>query len=490
MSSSGRLVLVIDDDPDFQALVSWMLEQRGYVSCAAGGVDELATVLGARVPQAILLDWQLKGVDGTTLIESLRRRFPSSPIIFATGYSSQEVAAAAIKLGAFDFLTKPLDEAKFTVTMNKALEQFELLTRLQNLELGSGESGFEGLIGISPQMRTIYSIIRSVAPTDVNVMICGESGTGKELVASAIHACSDRAAGPFVAQNMASIPAELAEATLFGHEKGAFTGADRARSGAVGEAAGGTLFLDEITEMPMGLQAKLLRFLQERTYRPVGGLKDCKADARIISATNRDPAAAVQGKTLREDLYYRLNVLPIQLPPLRERDGDIGLLACHVLRRFAKQYGKKFQQIDPQAMHVLEAYHWPGNVRQLIHLMQRVVILNDSETLASYMLPREIFRETQAAVELKTPEISPPHSKDQPIAVAHPGTPVVTSLVPVTECLFATKEDIVPLEEMERKAISRAVELCDGSAYEAARLLGISSATIYRKIKLYGLSLD
>jgi two-component system repressor protein LuxO len=487
MNQSGQLVLVIDDDPDFQAIVGWMLEERGYQVQAAVGPHEIGAVLGKEVPQAILLDWHLGDVDGTTLIESLRQQFSQTSIVFVTGYSSPEVAASAIKLGAFDFLTKPLDEGKFTVTIAKAVEQYELLCRLHRLELGNDESGFEGLVGVSPQMRTVYSIIRSVAPTDVNVMICGESGTGKELVASAIHACSDRSAGPFVAQNMASIPAELAEATLFGHEKGAFTGADRSRFGAVGEAAGGTLFLDEITEMPMGLQAKLLRFLQERTYRPVGGLKDLKADARIISATNRDPAGAVREKSLRDDLYYRLNVVPIQLPPLRERDGDIGLLANHVLRRFAKQYGKRFQGIEGPALRLLEAYDWPGNVRQLMHLMQRVVILNDSEALAAHMLPRDIFRESGLEVPSTSFEIPalPPLKITEPVS----NLPAVSVNSNVADPFcFARKEDIVPLEVIERKAIARAIDLCGGSAYEAARLLGISSATIYRKIKLYDLS--
>jgi two-component system repressor protein LuxO len=485
MIDSGRLVLVIDDDPDFQALVAWMLETRGYQARAAFGPGTFGETLGKEVPHAILLDWHLGSVDGTTLIESLRRQFSQTPIVFVTGFSSPEVAASAIKLGAFDFLTKPLDEAKFTITIAKAVEQFQLRMRLHHLELGSDEYGFEGLIGVSPQMRTIYSIIRSVAPTDVNVMICGESGTGKELVASAIHASSDRAAGPFVPLNMASIPAELAEATLFGHDKGAFTGADRGRAGAAGEAAAGTLFLDEITEMPMGLQAKLLRFLQERTYRPVGGLKDLKADSRIISATNRDPAAAVREKSLREDLFYRLNVVPILL---REREGDVGLLANHVLRSFAKQYGKRFLGIDDSALRLLEAYNWPGNVRQLIHLMQRVVILNDGELLVAHMLPDEVFREGPTPIsgeQLATTASRQVHADPEIFAPAVKSP--ATARGPFS---FATKEDIIPLEEIERRAISQAIELCDGSAYEAARLLGISSATIYRKIKLFGLNAD
>ena len=480
-SLSQNLILVIDDDPDFQAFVGWKLESLGYAVCAAYHPSEIDEVLGGRLPQAIILDWQLGDTDGTKLIGELRQEFPLSSVVFVTGFSTPDVAAAAIKLGAVDFLTKPLDEAKLAVTLATWCETHELRQRLRDLERGEGESAlFEGMIGVSPQMRTVFSIIRNVAPTDVNVMICGESGTGKELAATAIHHCSDRATGPFVAQNMASIPADLAEATLFGHEKGAFTGADRERQGAVGEAAGGTLFLDEITEMPLALQGKLLRFLQERTYRPVGGRKELKSDVRIISATNRDPLAAVHERHLREDLYYRLNVVPLILPPLRERDGDMPLLVNHLLRRFSKQYHKKFTSVESDAMQQLKTYAWPGNVRQLIHLLQRVVILNDGDSLTARMLPPELFQYT----------VSEPSFR-RPAETATVADPVASSEISRDlERAFLGSDDteIVRLDELERRAIERAIRICDGSAYEAARKLGISSATIYRKIKMYQIS--
>ncbi|MBS0262854.1 MAG: sigma-54-dependent Fis family transcriptional regulator [Planctomycetes bacterium] len=523
--AAKTLILVIDDDPDFQELVGWMLNRLGYQACAALSAAEVPTAIGRHIPEVILLDWHLGDVDGTTLIESLREKYPLTSIIFATAHSTPEVAAAAIKLGAFDFLTKPLDEAKLTVTVAKAAEHHRLLSRLRNLESGAGgtETGFAGLIGVSPQMRTVYSIIQHVAPTDVNVMICGESGTGKELIASAIHECSDRARGPFIPLNMASIPGDLAEATLFGHEKGAFTGADRDRPGAVGEAVGGTLFLDEITEMPLLLQGKLLRFLQERTYRPVGGRKDLKADLRVVSATNRDPWAAVQDKLLREDLYYRLNVVPIMLPPLREREGDIVLLASHFVIMFSKQYGKQFTGIDRTAVRLLESCRWPGNVRQLMHAMQRVVILNNGTTVEPHMLPPDLLAEGTATAASGTsaptfpataawspaPLALPPRSV--PAVAPTAGADSAPSLAPMAPAAFrateaapaasgchpstngypfASKEDIISMDELERLAISRAIELCGGSAFEAAEVLGISSATIYRKLKRYGLASD
>lgn len=461
--------------------MQWKLDQLGYSVCGATDPRAIESLLGRRVPHAIILDWQLGDVDGTKLIQHLRNDFPQSAVIFATAHSTPELAAAVIKLGAYDFLTKPIDPGKLEIILANASAQFELLSRLRELDNGGGDgSMFEGLIGVSPQMKTVYSIIRNVAPTDVNVMICGESGTGKELAASAIHHRSDRSKGPFVAQNMASIPADLAEATLFGHEKGAFTGADRERPGAVGEAAGGTLFLDEITEMPIALQGKLLRFLQERTYRPVGGRKELISDVRIISATNRDPLRAVQENQLREDLYYRLNVVPISLPPLRERDGDVKLLVSHLLRQFTTQYGKRFTEVDADAMQLLERYNWPGNVRQLIHLMQRVVILNDGERLTSRMLPQELFQTT-----LVEPMYRRPASSVEDAETTTPRPPAE-----VSDVADVADTEIIPLDELERRAIERAIKMCGGSAYEAARRLGISSATIYRKIKLYHIASD
>ena len=489
-------VLVIDDDPDFHALIDFYLSEQGCSTVSLESPNQFFELKGKDEISLVFLDWQLGDADGTSLIEPLRVQLPHAPIFFVTAHSTPEVAAASIKLGAFDFLTKPIDQAKFTVAVAKGLEHHRLLRRLSRLEEGGSdeESSFEGLIGSSPQMRTLYSTIRNVAPTDVSVMICGESGTGKELVANAVHLQSDRANARFVPINMATIPAELAESTLFGHEKGAFTGADKPRTGAVQEAAGGTLFLDEITEMPIELQSKLLRFLQERVFRPVGGDRDIVSDVRIVSATNRDPLTAVKDNFLREDLYYRLNVVPINLPPLREREKDVLLLAMHALHNFATEYNKKFVRIAPDAVEVLESFHWPGNVRQLLHIIQRSVVLHDGETLEKDMLAEELRQPTP--LTQKGNESNQHQVSDSKIAdgdglqgvlldsAANKTEPETSAPSPSTSL---ESNEIIPLDELEKNAIHRALEICDGSAYEAADKLGISVATMYRRIKRYGL---
>jgi DNA-binding NtrC family response regulator len=468
------LIIIIDDDEDFQAITRWMIEKQGYVVEAYTSHSAMPEYHDH--PTAMLLDWQLGGEDGTELIQVLRRRFPSTPVLLVTGFSSPEIAATAIKRGAFDFLAKPIDEARLIASLAKAVEHHDLLDRLMCLEGQDGENEFEGMIGASPQMRTVFSAIQNIAPTDVNVMIIGESGTGKELAANAIHRRSTRSSGPFVAQNMASIPHELVEATLFGHERGAFTGADRKRPGLVGEAQRGTLFLDEVTEMPLDLQPKLLRFLQEQTYRSVGASDDRKSDVRIVSATNRDPKSEVDGGRFRADLYYRLNVVPIELPPLREREGDIALLANYAVRQFSEQHGKAFQGVDEEALHILMAYEWPGNVRQLFHLMQRVVLISDGEVVQPHNLPTEVFEDSTT----QSSESIDDDSRNRAAASE-------SREVGVTQVGLAGSE-IIPLIELERQAIEHALSVCKGSAYEAARRLGISTATIYRKIRLYQLT--
>lgn len=486
-------VLVIDDDHDFHALIDFYLQEQGCETVSLDSPTKFFQLESTADIGLVLLDWQLGEADGTALIEPLRMKLPHAPIFFVTAHSTPEVAAASIKLGAFDFLTKPIDQAKFSVAVAKGLEHHRLLRRLNKLETGEGEedSSFEGLIGGSPQMKTVYSTIKNVAPTDVSVMICGESGTGKELVANAIHLQSDRSNARFVPINMATIPAELAESTLFGHEKGAFTGADKQRKGAVAEAAGGTLFLDEITEMPIELQSKLLRFLQERVFRPVGGEKDIAANVRIVSATNRDPLQAVKDNFLREDLYYRLNVVPINLPPLREREKDVLLLSMHALQTFSQEYRKQFKKISPAAVEILEGFHWPGNVRQLLHSIQRSVVLHDGEVLESSMLSEELLG-PNATGEVARLEMADGEPK---LEVAGSSSVLGKNSLATRETHpdlaptqpKAESEEIIPLEDLERDAIRRALQICNGSAYVAADKLGISVATMYRRIKRYGL---
>jgi two-component system repressor protein LuxO len=472
MDSTTKNILVIDDDLDFQRLIKWYLEQGDFSVEFASSHDQASERIRGKEPDAILLDWQLGEDDGTELIALLKRHFQCAPIIFSTAHSTPEVAARSIKLGAFDFLTKPVDQEHLLLTVTRAVEHGELLQRLSESRYSAHLSEFEGLTGASPQMQSIYAAIRNVASTDVTVMICGESGTGKELVANAIHRLSTRENNNFTPMNMASIPADLVESSLFGHVKGAFTGADRDKKGAVAEANHGTLFMDEITEMPSELQAKLLRYLQEHKYRPVGGDKDLEAEARVISATNRDPSGAVQDGNLREDLFYRLNVVPITIPPLREREGDVALLASKFLQAFSAEYEKGFESFQPASLELLERYAWPGNVRELENLMRRIIVMNDGNQVTPEMIPEEICQVHDGARHQAFTESDDIEPGSQ---VAEPST-----------AQFSGSE-IVPMSELEKRAIEHALRCC-GSAYEAARQLGISKATIYRKIKLYDIA--
>ncbi|MHC5114937.1 MAG: sigma-54-dependent transcriptional regulator, partial [Planctomycetota bacterium] len=366
MDESPRRVLVVDDDRDFHNIAALLLDRHGYGSSRAMDEREALAQARAEPPDVVLLDHQLGSTDGLQLLAPLGRLLPDVPIVLITAHSSVELTVQAIKAGAFDFLEKPIDEARLLTTLTKAMDHRDLLRRVRDLEgERSEESGFDELVGASAPMRTIFGIIRNVAPTDASVMIVGESGTGKELIAKAIHRHSRRSERPFVALNMGALPKDLIESTLFGHERGAFTGADKRRIGACEEAEGGTLFLDEVREMPIETQPKLLRFLQERVFRRVGGTGEQQADVRILSATNRDPIGDVRAGRLREDLYFRLNVLPIVVPPLRGRSDDVPLLATCAMRQAAARHGKRFDRIAEDAAARLAQCRWPGNVREL-----------------------------------------------------------------------------------------------------------------------------
>ena len=466
-------VLVIDDDSRFSAIVRFLLEKNGYEAVCVSDLPQAMESLRAATPAVLLLDWQLGSQDGLEHLPSLRTLLPDTPIILITASASTELVVRAIKVGAFDFLPKPIEEPRLVATLSKAVEHHRLLMQMDRLQSGGPHEGiFEGMVGVSAPMRTIFGIIENVSATDVSVLICGESGTGKELVARAIHRRSPRSSAPFVALNMAALPKDLAESTLFGHERGAFTGADRKHTGACEEAQNGTLFLDEIGEMALELQAKLLRFLQERVFRRVGGSQDLTANLRIISATNREPVVELKAGRLRADVYYRLNVVPIVLPPLRQRSEDIPLLAQHALREFAAKYDRKFEYVSPEAMETLVACEWPGNIRQLRHLIERIVVMNDAVSVTPQMLPADLSTDRPSASISAGPG---PHA-------AQVSSTVAVKLSPNDD------EPIVPLAELEHRAIARALRVCGGSASAAAAKLDISTATIYRKIKEWGLN--
>ncbi|MEN0019987.1 MAG: sigma-54 dependent transcriptional regulator [Planctomycetota bacterium] len=459
-------VLVIDDDPSFWAIAEFMLRQIG---CESSWLDHADIAEIARVqppPDVILLDRQLGTEDAQPLIRPLADAVPGAAVVLVTASAGVDAAQAAIDAGAVDFLAKPLDEARLLATVNHASQQSRLARQALAAD-DNPDTDFEGMVGTSDAMQTVFRTIEHVGPTDASVMIVGESGTGKELIARAIHRRSPRRDGPFIALNMGALPRELVESTLFGHERGAFTGADRQRLGAVEDAQGGTLFLDEIGEMPLDTQPKLLRFLQERTFRRVGGNTELVADVRIVSATNREPTGDTRSGRLRQDLYYRLSVVPIRLVPLRERSADIPLLARRFLREAAERHNKDFRDATPQALDRLKLGRWKGNVRQLRHLVERIVVMNDGPVLTPGMIPA-------------TPDAS---DAIQPSDAASVAESVRSPVEAATD-----KADILPLEEVERVAIERALKLCDGSISEAARRLGIHRNTMANKIRRYNLS--
>jgi DNA-binding NtrC family response regulator len=369
-------ILVVDNDADMVALLRRHLETEGWAVTGVTGGEDAETALGRDEYAVVLTDLVMEPVDGLSVLREAQRVQPRARVILMTAFGSLESAIDAMRHGAYDYLTKPFKLPELSLVVKRAIEDQRL--REENRRLRAEVErryGFDNILGRSKAMQSVFEQIRAVADTDAPVLLLGDSGSGKELVARAIHWHSGRRDGPFVAVNCAAIPETLLESELFGHEKGAFTGADRKRRGLFVEAQGGTLLLDEIAEMPQSLQVKLLRALQDRVVRPVGGNEEIKVDLRLLSATNRDlPAFVRQGK-FREDLYYRLAVIPIRIPSLRERPEDIPILAEHFLKRAAAGMGKEIEGFDEEALKWLHSHSWPGNVRELENVVERAATL-------------------------------------------------------------------------------------------------------------------
>ncbi len=369
MSQKTR-ILIVDDEANMRMVLRAMLMREGYqVDEAADGLAALAAMerSGGDV-QVIITDLRMPGLDGMGLLERISADYPGRPVVMITAHGSVDTAVEAMKAGAFDFVTKPFDASDLRAVVQKAVNtaraELDLIEADEGLESRSAEGAF-GMIGRSAAMNEVYTILDKVADTPSTVLITGESGTGKELVASALHHHSARSGRPFIRVNCAAIPQTLIESELFGHEKGAFTGAIASKPGRFELADGGTLFLDEIAEIPTEMQVKLLRVLQEHSFERVGGLKTLKVDVRLVAATNRDLVTQVEAGSFREDLFYRLNVVPIRLPPLRERREDIPLLVRQMLARFAERLGRSVEALSPDAEAAFIAYSWPGNVREM-----------------------------------------------------------------------------------------------------------------------------
>ncbi|NRD90065.1 sigma-54-dependent Fis family transcriptional regulator [Sphingopyxis sp. BSNA05] len=417
---------------------------------------------------AILLDLQLPDGNGLDWLENNASILSEISVIVATADGSINRAIDAMRLGAYDFMVKPLSPTRLVTAMKGAVEVTKSVQAdvIQDPQTGSGPSDFAGFIGSSPPMQEVYRQIRNVANSKATVFITGESGTGKEVCADAIHKSGPRGKKPFVAINCGAIPEDLLESELFGHLKGSFTGAITDRVGAVQAAHGGTLFLDEICEMQLKLQVKLLRFLQTGTVQRVGATKAEDVDVRIICATNRNPAQEVEQGRFREDLFYRLAVVPIDLPPLRERGGDITLLANSFLMKFAEEEGKKFLPLNASLAESFERHNWPGNVRELQNLMRRAAVMFAGPDLDSSILPEFVDPATPVTAR-PVPASEPVGERAQPIALEQRDG--------------LSSFDDMTLEQIEQFFVERAVRRCNGSLTKAARQLGVSPSTLYRK---------
>ncbi|MBI1324677.1 response regulator [bacterium] len=481
-------VIIADDDPNVARLLAYHLKSWRVDHSVALNKKELLELFERdELADLLLLDVRFGDSDGLELIRDIRQRRPNLPIVVITAYGTIDLAISAIKSGARDFLVKPIDSNRLKSLIDEAIETRDAsaarqvrtgaeppsATRSSRTEATSEAE--HGIIGDSSATQDLVRLIRRVAPTEANILILGESGTGKEVVARAVHQLSRRRSGPFLPLNMAALPSELVESTLFGHEKGSFTGADSANPGAVESAEGGTLFLDEIGEMKLDLQAKLLRFLQERTFQRVGSSKPRKADVRIVAATNRNLFDQVLEGKFREDLYYRLNVVPIRLARLRERPEDVPPLIAHFLRRICSRNGIPSKLFDPDSMRAMISYPWPGNVRELENTIERLEILTEGPVITLADLPEEI----RYGVGSRAHTGSLPTGPAQQIAAESDSG------------ISASKTELAgTIDEMEKVAIENALEFTKGNVRAAARRLGIGAATIYRKMKKYGISPD
>ncbi len=380
-------ILIVEDDPEMLALVSEHLEDEGHEVVGSRHGAEAIAILRTRRFDSVLSDLRMPGVDGMEVLKAARELQPDTPVILITAFGTIETAIQAIRQGAFDYVTKPFSLDEIGLLVGKALEHRRLREENRRLrEEVAGRYRLHNLLAVSPIMQGVFALIRQAAPGDANVLIAGESGTGKELVAKAIHYNSPRAERPFVPVNCAAMPAGLLESELFGHVKGAFTGAVGTRRGLFREAAGGTLFLDEIGDMPPELQSKLLRAIEDRAVRPVGSDETVPVDLRLVAASNKDLAARIREGQFREDLYYRLAVIPVTLPPLRERREDIPLLAEHFLRRALESAGKRGIAFTPEAMAAMLRHPWPGNVRELENVVERAVTLTVGDRVSPQAL--------------------------------------------------------------------------------------------------------
>jgi DNA-binding NtrC family response regulator len=452
MAHRGR-ILIVDDESNARAALSEILREEGYATeTAADGFKALGK-LEEFSPDVILTDLKMPGLDGIAFMEKAKAAAPGSVFVVMTAFGTISSAVDAMKKGAENYLLKPLDPEALGAVVDRAMEKARLVQEAQRLRDRLRErNAFSHVVSADPRMEAVLELVAQVGPSRASVLVSGESGTGKELIAEAVHLASPRAKAPFIRLHCAALSESLLESELFGHERGAFTGAVGRREGRFKQADGGTLFLDEISEVSPGVQVKLLRFLQERTFERVGGNETLRVDVRVIAATNRDLASEIRKGTFREDLFYRLNVVTIDLPPLRERRGDIPALASFFLRRYAAENGKAITTIADDALRTLLDYRWPGNVRELENVIERAVVLCESPVIEKKHLP---------------PSVVPAAERD--------GAPPIPGST---------------IADLERYAILKTLEACGGSTSKAATVLGVSPRKIQYKLHEYGAGRD
>jgi two-component system response regulator AtoC len=483
-----RIVLA-DDEQNLRKVLGAILARDGYDVLEARDGAEAAALLDEHEGVSVVItDLRMPRLDGMGLLRRVVAEHADVPVIMITAHGSVDSAVEAVKLGAFDYIEKPFEQTQIQQVVAKAIKSWELGKRAPRMTQATGPGGRFGLIGRSPALQAVFAVIEKVADTPSTVLISGESGTGKELIARALHANSSRKAGPFIKINCAAIPKTLMESELFGYEKGAFTGAVGSKPGRFELADAGTLFLDEIGEIPVEMQVKLLRVLQESEFERVGGIKTIKVDVRLVAATNRDLLKEVQGGAFREDLFYRLNVVPIHLPPLRERKGDIPLLVDHFISRFNERLKKKIDGVDTEAMARLVAHPWPGNIRELENVLERTILFCEGPTIHGAELPPELSAVPPGATPATGTTLPPP---------AHPagstpafGMPAASAAAPPSgEPRASSLKELVrqETERVERELIMRALEETGGNVTQAARKLKISRKSLQNKMKEFGL---
>lgn len=453
MAARKKKILIVDDDPGIRASLAVLLQSWGFEVLQACDAGEATRSVEREDPDIVISDVVMPEISGLELLRTLKAGDPHRPVLLVTAQGSIDMAVEAMKQGARDFLTKPLtDLPKLKALLDDAESEIELRRKAKKLsERAETEGGLGDFVGTSKGMREVFELIESVAARDVSVMITGESGTGKELVARSIHRLSRREGKPFIAINAAAIPESLMESELFGHERGAFTGAVGMRQGCFEQANGGTLLIDEIAEMPIGLQPKLLRVLQDGLVRRLGGNYEFEFDVRVIAATNQDPMKAIEEGRLRDDLYYRLNVVPVALPPLRDRAEDIPLLVQHFVSEFNRKHQLNLEGATDDAMTMLKAYPWPGNVRELRNVIERSVVLAKGDWI----------EENNLSPYVRNPALRP------------------------GKLVFSVGATTVA--DAERELILKTLEYAANNKAEAARQLGVDVKTIYNKLKAYGI---